>query len=358
MRYLHFFTAVLWLGVFNAGCTDPEPLAGEAGGPCRVTLTPCDTGLVCREGGCRAPSDEDTPTLDAIFELRMVDAPDEGAGGAGGAGGDVSTAFTLRANGSDRAAVQVTVLRRDTREPWVGTVRLWVDPPAAGQLGDTMLELDERGKASTIFQACNKADLACPYRTKLKATAAGEILTLIGASEPIMLEGGHVPPDPSVGTDPVGGDGADAGPTIINGIPEGVTPWGHRSNTCPATSTWSYIDKPDNFIMTSWNGSARGGIRINFTYVLAEDPENSLEGSFVLTGGDEIGSYPLEPRGNKFTLTFDTDEIICEGGQVQVLTPFEKSTGDSLALIHMEYRLRCGPEEVPVDGCLLLSDVE
>ena len=185
MRYLYLSALILTLGGLSS-CDTSGPKPGENGGPCRVNLTPCDEGLVCSGDGCHRPTQTDELVLDALIELRL-----QGVSLA-----DQPHPFAVEADGESSAGVQITVVHRDSLEPWSGTIRLWLDE-SSGALQSNTLELDEAGKATTLFTACDQAWPSCPSQTQIKVTTEDDLFTVIGVSEVIMLV--EPSPDPEAG---------------------------------------------------------------------------------------------------------------------------------------------------------------
>lgn len=364
MRYLSSLLTLLAFALPLAACEDAEPEAGESGGRCRVTLVPCNAGLECRDNGCHPPGDSVPSPLSALFEMRRIPPDgelgpdDEGDGPRPPVVAEARASdLVMRADGRDRAGVRVTVLYRNSRGAARGSVRLWVDPPAAGLLGETLIELDENGQATTSFVACDKTDPACPWRATLHASDPDEVLTPIGSSTYIWLEGGNRPPPPDMGDGGSGGAGGEGGSVNPDGpeIPDGVVPWGRARGICGEENSWSPLGKPEGFILTGWNGTAQGGIKVDFTYVLASAPTQTLEGSYVLRGADTQGYHTLDPSSPKLEVTFDNATVQCTGGVV-LASKIETSSGSTLKSIRFDLQAKCGSELAPMDGCIYLTD--
>ncbi len=185
MRLAHRLPVGLIALALACGESDAEP--GSQGGECRINLeAPCNEGLVC-DGLC-VPADGVEAPLELSAEVALEST-------------------VVDAAGASRVRFSLTVLRAPDFEPHGGgSVWVWSDPPAAGQVSPTILELDDEGRGVGAFTACRAEDLGCPSTTVLKTAPADRPLETAGYSEPITLVGG--------GTAEGGGGGGFGGGTV------------------------------------------------------------------------------------------------------------------------------------------------
>ncbi len=174
---------------------DDTPLPGEEGGECRLHDPPCNEGLVCN-GGCVKPSEPDPNAIVPLAVTWRLQKQE------------------LLADGRDSTAVRIWVTERDTGEPYLGEVRVWVSPEGGGIVNPGRLELEPSesdtvgGQGSFAFRACNAADYTCPATAVLQVAPIEEPLRVDGTSEIVTLLGGGtaVPEgtgDPTLDTRPL-----------------------------------------------------------------------------------------------------------------------------------------------------------
>ena len=198
-----------WLFVIPlvGGCVDDGAEPGALGGECRLTLEPCNEGLVCRDTGC-FPDDTDPdapPEIDGVVEF---------PGGAP----------RLDADGEDKVQLRINAFVRETGEPWAGEIRVTVDPEGAGFLLQGMpdeparprtaqrmlLEGTEEGVVN-VFVACDAAQASCPGQAIIRVAAAHDPLNTIARSGTLRLLGG------GLGGTGEGGEGGGGGPVNCDG---------------------------------------------------------------------------------------------------------------------------------------------
>ena len=263
-----------------AGCGEQVPRVGEEGGECRLDLTPCDEGLVCRDGGCREPAEPGEgmlPELDA--KITLLDKR------------------RLQADGRDATRVQVQVYERLTGVQWGGVVRLWIEPPGAGRVnpGDELLELDaeEEQGAVTIFTACEARDPQCPPKALLKVAPFDGPLVTIGISRTIRLVGGGSarPEGPNVDFSMgcgksrvvlVGDDTEDLRDPIHPGAKEYELGQISVRDAEPETVRLSYVGDPETEASVTWD--------LDFS-------TRGLGGDLQVATYDDARRYPFESNG-------------------------------------------------------------
>ncbi len=181
--------ATLWLG----SCAEDAANAGSLGGECKLSLAPCDDGLVCRNQGCFPPIEGEVvlPKLDGRIEF-------------------IGNKTRLDADGEDRAGVRIHIFEREDEDGeiaeddvrWAGEVRVWVEPEEAGTVvfsegsynADRFLVFDGTEDDMTTpvhtFIACDAQDYGCPPRALIKVAARADPLEAIVTSRTIRLVGG------------------------------------------------------------------------------------------------------------------------------------------------------------------------
>lgn len=183
-----------------AGCAPVEALPGQAGGPCRASLTPCDPGLSCAGNGCEADTPQSASKVDVAFALKDGKSAVE-------ADGRDTTVLTAR-------FAEVSAGYPDSAPPNL-QFRMWVDPPEAGTIefsatSNPEVQADARslawritdanGAATVRFTGCDKAMPGCVRFAAIRVAIAPNALVPIGM---VAVENiGAEPPPERVSPDP------------------------------------------------------------------------------------------------------------------------------------------------------------
>lgn len=323
------YLCTILLALSASAClSDGEAQPGEEGGPCRISLQPCEEGLVCRDNGCRDPieSDGGVPTLDVRFELNKR---------------------ALRANGQDALVARFYVVDRETKKPWMGTVRIWTYP-TGGVVNPASFELGEDGRGVLQFTACDGEKPGCPARTRLRVATVDRPLESIGESDDIMLIGG--------GASPADG-GVEPTPTTDAGMPERPTPTQCRGDETRMElvgrgESWALSGEvvvvPASDVRFTHAVNMDGG-RLQFrgggasVTVTAADVAALMAGQYDLDGGPfEVA---VEAAGKRCTTP---------AGRINIRA-FEADAQGTPTQVHMELSVTCEAEfQVPgaVEGCV------
>ncbi|MCA9528346.1 MAG: hypothetical protein KC549_18805, partial [Myxococcales bacterium] len=184
-------------------CSDVDPQPGQEGGACRVSLEPCDPGLLCFGGGCHEPPGGDSTTIGVQWSFPLM-------------GKDA-----VEADGVDSMVVQATLFDLATGEPMPQNFgfRMWAEPTGIGTLeilrdfnpldaeGRWSL-LDDQGRAFARFTSCDKAAADCFRYATIRIAVEPRLLAPI---DQITVEnkGARLP---GAGGGGAGGEGGGGGP--------------------------------------------------------------------------------------------------------------------------------------------------
>lgn len=210
-RMLLFFVACAPLA-----CSEAEPLPGQEGGACRVSLEPCDSPLVCTAGGCQAPPEEAEAAVNVQWSFPLMGGREQ-----------------VEADGVDSLVVQAVLTNRATGElmPQNFGFRMWVDPPEAGTL--TILRdfnpldanarwslLATEGRAVATFTGCDKTQPGCVRYAAIRLAVEPRPLAAI---DQVIIENIGAPVPGGGGAGGAGGDVTGAGGEGGE-VPEGPLP--------------------------------------------------------------------------------------------------------------------------------------
>jgi hypothetical protein len=171
-------TFIFAASLVTLSCGDATPADGTLGGPCRLSTKPCNQGLVC-DNGCRKAEDAvDAERVDLMWDMRDR---------------------AVLADGESSLVVGVTLLDRNSGEPLIEELLVWVEPEGSGTVEPSRVEPDQDGRALFRFLACDSVADDCGAHAVVKVARADAPLKVIGASPAIELEGGREGPGGDLG---------------------------------------------------------------------------------------------------------------------------------------------------------------
>lgn len=327
MRYL--LLSMVFLGLVAVGaCSNDEPAPGAAGGACRVGLSPCNAGLVCADGACRADPGETPVALDVTFKFLQNN--------------EIRDDLALYANGTDTAGIQLSVFRRDTGEPYEGAIYLWLEPPSAGTLSDVQVPL-EGGVARVVFRACSNEDPACPDRARLKVADALRPLEVVAVAPTLILFGGNPPSTGAGGEGGGGGAGGEGGggPSVIPGSARDDTPYTWQED-CNNEDTFNLGDGAVDFKINAWSAVFRNdGFYVEVGF---EEPSSGISQGAYSVSLLPFPSARQAVLSDELVLTLklaDGQELTCTQGDVRLHRVQTVGEPAVIEAFRLTYTTRC-----------------
>lgn len=331
-------------------CSDAEPLPGQEGGPCRVSLEPCEAPLICTQGGCRQPPEEEETPVGVQWSFPLMNGRDQ-----------------VQADGVDSLVVQAVLTDRLTGEtlPQNFGFRMWVEPPEAGTL--TILRdfnpldadgrwslLDAEGRAVATFTSCNKEVAGCVRYASIRLAVEPRPLTAI---DQIIIENLGAP-IPGGGAGGEGGDiggaggagggagGAGGGAGGAGGAPPVATCAANEARVLAGDIT--HVFEIEDLTNTMWTENHFVGTFTNTT----------REAGIVLA---LVDPQPLEQRtytregpgaGTRMDLSVAIERVSVCAGFVWESFTIERYTIDPETSISVQFTGECPGEGVNLAGCV------
>lgn len=345
MKARHFLSPLI---LAFLACSNVDPQPGQEGGACRVSLEPCDPGLVCFGGGCNPPPEEE----EAQVGVQWTFPPDN--------------KMAVQADGQDALNVLAVLTDRTTGELMHQNFgfRMWVEPAEAGTL--TILRdfnpldaegrwslLDAEGRAVARFVGCNKDAPGCVRYASIRIAVEPRPLAAI---DQVVVENlGAVVPGGGAGGAGGGAGGAGGGVGGAGGAGGGSEPLPPLGSCSPDRAR---VQVGDELLEMEVVTVQQRNVQPQNLNVIFANPELEAAVSVVIdTSGinEAISARTYPELGNGVRLEFNAAyqrNTVCAGFQPSRLVVEKYEYSDGLTGFSAQIGGLCFEQRKQVSACI------